>query len=402
MMKTFRTALFATATLTVVTSVAHADSLQDLKSALYSLKSLDAFYQAAVQVPDGFSILPAADSSAADEAPAVEEPLVEVKTSGYIKGGYIYSQVTDGTAPFKDASSDFDGEAGASVKGSVQSSLGEVGGSASIKWNIAESTDNAVTIGDDGFSGFWQFANTMKLDIGRGTGGALENGIGKNTRRLWTVADKRVRQERAGNGFFDDKGHSGFMGLTYASGPITLNVRAHDATRGAGGAAGYDDDAVGVSSRGVITSDMINFEVSGGYWGQDDASSRPILTQTGVKWLAGVGTEINAIQGVTISLAAQTGRLHNDTKTVNVSGSVGFTLTDDINMGIGAGWKRISDAPVGSPVDTNHTERVINGGIYYAPLAQMIIGLEGDWLDDGKSVGSNDGYTGAVVTRYSF
>jgi hypothetical protein len=33
----------------------------------------------------------------------------------------------------------------------------------------------------------------------------------------------------------------------------------------------------------------------------------------------------------------------------------------------------------------------------------MIIGVEGDWLDDGKTAAhSNDGYTGALVTRYSF
>ena len=401
MMKTIKTALCATAALATVSTVAHADALADLKSVLEKLSTRDMVSQSAVHIPMGFKIHPTADTAPADAAAgdAVEEPFIEVKTSGYIKAGYIYSQITDGTAPYKDASSDFDGEAGATVKGSVQSSLGEVGASASLKWSIAESTDNAVTLGDDGFAAFWQFADTMKLDIGRGTGGALDNGIDKNTRRIWTVADKRVRPERAGNGFFDDKGYSGFMGVTFASGPVTLNIKAHDATRGVDG-GGYDDDAVGVSGKGTMTSDMINLEVSGGYWGEDDAVNRPLIKQTGVKWLAGAGTELNFIPGVTISLAAQTGRLHNDTETVNVSGSAGITLTDDINMGIGAGWKKVSNSPT---VADNRIERVINGGIYYAPLAQMIIGLEADWLDDGKPASTtNDGYTAAVVTKYSF
>jgi hypothetical protein len=243
----------------------------------------------------------------------------------------------------------------------------------------------------------------MKLDIGRGNGGGLDNGIEKNTRRIWTVAHKRVRPEKAGNGFYGDKADNGFIGISYADGPLSFNVRLHDATRGvldSTKVAGSDDDARGVSSKGLFTSDMINFEISGGYWSQDDGKNIPLANQTGVKWLAGVGTEINAIEGMSISLAAQTGRLHNGAKTNNESFSIGFTLTDKISAGVGAGRKKVSNSPT---LADNRTEKVINGGIYYAPLAQMIIGVEADWLDDGKpSATSNDGFTGALVTRYSF
>ncbi len=411
MFRTIKTAFLATAALTAISTVAHADALEDLKWALQSLNTRDAVSQAAVQVPGSFTISPTADSAATDVSAVVEEPFVEVKVSGYIKAGYIYSQIKDipaaGPAP-KDLSEDFDAEAGVNVKGSVQSSLGEVGATVQAKWDIAESTNNAATtaLRDDGFIGFWQFLDTMKLEMGRSNAGRLENGIDKNTRRLWVFANRRVRSENAGNGFFDRDAYNAFLGLTYASGPLTLTVRGHDATRGVVDAAkntGYDDDALGVSAKGLFTSDMINLEVSGGYWGEDDADQLAPKYQTGVKWLAGAGAELNFIPGIPVSLAVQTGRLHNDTETLNVSGSVGFTLTDDISAGIGAGWKKVSNAPVGSPADTNRTERAITGGIYYAPLAQMSIGLEADWLDDGKPAStSNDGYSAAVITRYAF
>ena len=414
MIKTIKTAFLATAALAAVSSAAHADALSDLKSVLANFSTRDMVSQSGVHIPMGFKIHPTADAAPGDVAAgdAVEEPFIEVKTSGYIKAGYIYSQITDtppaGSLAPKDASSDYDVEGGINVKGSVQSSLGEVGVTIQSKWDIAESLANAATpsLRDDGLIGFWQFADTMKLEMGRSNAGRLENGIDKNTRRIWTVGNRRVRSENAGNGFFDRDSYNGFLGLGYNSGPVSLNVRLHDATRGvtdsaiASKPAGYDDDAVGVSAKGNFTSEMINLEVSGGYWGEDDASMLLLKDQIGVKWLAGAGTELNFVPGVAISLAAQTGELHNAAKMVNVSGSLGFTLTDDINAGIGAGWKKITNSPTAAD---NRTERVITGGIYYAPLAYMTIGLEADWLDDGKPAATtNDGYTGAVVTRYSF
>ena len=405
MLKTIRTILYTTAALAAGSALAHADSLDDLKTVMARLNTHDAAYRANVQVPDGYSVLPTADASVADAAPAVEEPFTEVKVSGYIKTGYIYSEVRDGL-PLRgglprDASSDIDVEGGVNVKGSVQSSLGEVGVTIQAKWDIAESTTNAATyaLRDDGLIGFWQFADAFKLEMGRSNAGRLENGIDKNTRRIWTVGNRRVRAENAGNGFFDRDAYNGFLGLAYSNGPITLNVRAHDATRGVGG-GGYDDDALGVSGKALYSGDVIGFEVSGGYWGQDNANLLPIASQTGVKWLAGVGTELNFIPGVPVSLAIQTGRLHNNAETLNFSGSVGFTLTDTISGGIGAGWKRVSKSPTAAD---NRTERVITGGIYYSPLSQLTLGLEADYLDDGKPAATrNDGYTAAAVTRYSF
>jgi hypothetical protein len=407
MMKTLKTILFATVAISAISTSAHADGLSALKSAMIGLKHRDAVSHASTQVPDGFVIFSTADAPTTDSTGAVEEPFVEVKVSGYIKAGYIYSQITDtppvGSLAPKDASADFDGEAGATIKGSVQSTLGEVGGSLSMKWAVAESLDNAISLGDDGFSGFWQFVDTMKFDIGRGQAGNLENGIEKNTRRIWTTAHKRVRPERAGNGFFDDKAVNMYMGVTYASGPVTLSFRAHDATRGVVDAlkfSGYDDDATGVSAKGTLNTDMINFEVAGGYWGEDNANILPVAKQTGVKWLAGAGAEINAIEGISISLAAQTGELYSGATMWNTSGSLGFTLSDSVTAGVGAGWKKVSSSP---SLADNRVERVINGGIYYAPLANMLIGVEGDWLDDGKpALTTNDGYTGAFVTKYSF
>lgn len=402
-MKTMKTSLLATAALAAVSTFAHADALSELKSALASLTQRDVYSQSAVQVPRGYGISPAADSSAPADA-AVEEPFVDLKVTGYIKTGFIYSQVkTNG-----DDKADFDVEGGVNVKGSVQSALGEVGATIQAKWDQNESTNNSsgFTLRDEGLIGFWQFADAFKLETGRGNGGRIENGIDKNTRRLWTFQNRRIRNENAGNGFFDRDAYNAFAGLAYASGPIALNVRFHDATRGVGTGLNADDDALGVSAKAVYAGDVVGFEASGGYWGEDGAANLPLAQQTGVKYLIGAGTELNFIEGVPLSFAAQYGELHNGTQSLKLSGSFGLTITDTIGAGFGGGWTRISNTPAGSPNTPNntagdHEELVAVGGVYYSPMTYLTLGLEGDWVDDSRPAIS-DGLTGAVVARYAF
>jgi hypothetical protein len=361
-----------------------------------------------VQVPNGYTILPTADQPPATDA--VEEPFIEVKTSGYLKSGFIVSDYATASV-LKTAThskSDFDAEAGVNVKGSVQSSLGEVGVTIQAKWNLDPNLNNSVkafSLRDEGIIGFWQFLPTMKFETGRGNGGRMENGIDKNTRRLFTFANRRVRSENAGNGFFDRDMYNAFMGVTYADGPITLQLRGHDATRGiGGGGVNSDANALGASVKAVYAGEVIGFELSGGYWGEDTASNLVATAQTGVKWLAGVGTDLNFIPGVPLSIAGQMGELHNGTQMLDVSGSVGFTLTDTINAGFGGGWKRISNMPAGTALNTqfeNHEELVAVGGIYYSPMTYLSLGLEGDWLNDNRPAMAQ-GWTGAFVSRLSF
>ena len=402
MMKTIKTGLLATAALAAASTFAHADALADLKSVIAALNTRDAVSQTSVQVPRGYRVSPTADS--ADAPATVEEPFVDLKVTGYIKTGFIYSQVkTNG-----DDKADFDVEGGVNVKGSVQSALGEVGATIQAKWDIAESSTNAATFAlrDDGLIGFWQFADAMKLEMGRSNAGRLENGIDKNTRRIWTVQNRRIRSENAGNGFFDRDAYNAFAGLAYASGPIALQVRFHDATRGIGAGLNADDDALGVSAKAVYAGDVLGFEASGGYWGDDGAANLPLAQQTGVKYLIGVGTELNFIEGVPVSLGAQYGELHNGTQSVKLSGSFGLTLTDTIGAGFGGGWTKISNTPAGMPNTPNstsgdHEELVAVGGVYYSPMTYLTLGLEGDWVDDSRPAIS-DGLTGAIVARYAF
>ncbi len=407
-MNTFKTFILATVALTAASTVAHADALVDLKSILAKLNANDVASQVAAQMPRGFKISPTADSTAADAA--VEEPFIDVKTSGYLKTGFIVSDYATASV-LKTAThskSDFDAEAGVNVKGSVQSPLGEVGVTVQAKWNLDPNINNGVkafALRDEGIIGFWQFAPTMKFETGRGNGGRMENGVDKNTRRLFTFANRRVRSENAGVGFFDRDMYNAFMGLTYAEGPVTLQLRAHDASRGiGGGGVNSDANALGGSVKAVYAGDVIGFEASGGYWGEDTASNLGLTAQTGVKWLAGIGTELNFIEGVPLSFAGQMGELHNGTQMLDLSGSVGFTLTDTVNAGLGGGWKRISNMPTGTALNTqfeNHEELAVVGGVYYSPMTYLTLGLEGDWLNDSRPAMAQ-GFTGAFVSRLSF
>ena len=402
MMKTIKIGLLTTGALVAISTMANADGLSDLKAAIAALNTSAAISQAGVQLPSGYRVNPTADAAGTDLA--VEEPFVEVKVSGYIKTGFIYSQVnTNG-----DAKSDFDVEGGVNVKGSVQSALGEVGATIQAKWDIAEATNNAASFAlrDDGLIGFWQFSDAMKLEMGRSNAGRIEYGIDKNTRRIWIVQNRRIRAENAGNGFFDRDMYNGFMGLAYASGPIALQVRLHDATRGIGAGLNADDDAIGVSAKAVYSGEVVGFEASGGYWGEDGAANLPIAQQTGVKYLIGAGTELNFIEGVPLSFSGQYGELHNGTQSLKVSGSVGLTITDTIGAGFGGGWTKISNTPAGMPntpnnTSGNHEELVAVAGVYYSPMTYLTLGLEGDWVDDSRPAIS-DGLTGAFVARYAF
>ena len=402
MMKTIKIGLLTTGALVAISTMANADGLSDLKAAIAALNTSAAISQAGVQLPSGYRVNPTADAAGTDLA--VEEPFVEVKVSGYIKTGFIYSQVnTNG-----DAKSDFDVEGGVNVKGSVQSALGEVGATIQAKWDIAEATNNAASFAlrDDGLIGFWQFSDAMKLEMGRSNAGRIEYGIDKNTRRIWIVQNRRIRAENAGNGFFDRDMYNGFMGLAYASGPIALQVRLHDATRGIGAGLNADDDAIGVSAKAVYSGEVVGFEASGGYWGEDGAANLPIAQQTGVKYLIGAGTELNFIEGVPLSFSGQYGELHNGTQSLKVSGSVGLTITDTIGAGFGGGLTKISNTPAGMPntpnnTSGNHEELVAVAGVYYSPMTYLTLGLEGDWVDDSRPAIS-DGLTGAFVARYAF
>ena len=402
MKKTIKSGLLATAALVTISTLAHADALADLKAAIVGIDTRQAAGQASVGLPRGYSVNPTADAAGTDLA--VEEPFVDLKVTGYIKTGFIYSQVkTNG-----DDKADFDVEGGVNVKGSVQSALGEVGATIQAKWDIAESSTNAATFAlrDDGLIGFWQFSDAMKLEMGRSNAGRIENGIDKNTRRIWIVQNRRIRAENAGNGFFDRDMYNGFMGLAYASGPIALQVRLHDATRGIGAGLNADDDAIGVSAKAVYSGEVVGFEASGGYWGEDGAANLPIAQQTGVKYLIGAGTELNFIEGVPLSFSGQYGELHNGTQSLKVSGSVGLTITDTIGAGFGGGWTKISNTPAGMPntpnnTSGNHEELVAVAGVYYSPMTYLTLGLEGDWVDDSRPAIS-DGLTGAFVARYAF
>ena len=97
MMKTIKIGLLTTAALVAISTMAYADGLSDLKAAIAALNTSAAISQAGVQLPSGYRVSPTADAAGTDLA--VEEPFVEVKVSGYIKTGFIYSQVnTNGDA----------------------------------------------------------------------------------------------------------------------------------------------------------------------------------------------------------------------------------------------------------------------------------------------------------------
>jgi hypothetical protein len=325
------------------------------------------------------SVLPAADAPAG----------TTVSISGSVKAGLVFSQVDDGNgldvngnglftdpgdiAPINDNSVDVDTGAALTIAGVTDTAVGEVGAKVNFDFSWNESTDGNMALAADGWWGYWEFAEGMRIGGGRdGSLATIGYGIESNTTRLFTSA--HGTNQGAG-------GDPAQLRLSYGSGPIAFAVALEDATR----SAANDDDALGVSAELKYSSDMFSVEIAGGAWNDDDS-----VNATSEKWSAGIGAGVNIVDGVALHMGAQVAKMFDGRKVRSVSASTKLALNDAMRVELGAGWEKIGTV----------TTKAVVGGIYYSPVSQLTLGLEADWFSETGS--SNDGMTAAFVTKYAF
>jgi hypothetical protein len=277
--------------------------------------------------------------------------------------------------------------------------------------------------------GYW--AMTPELTFGGGYAGSLGN-IGYGYDGACTC----YYTDNADVGF--DPGDTTQLRLSYSSGPFSMAVALEDASTNQDSVAG---DQLGAAGEIKYSGDTFSGEISGVYRaiGSDDYTRSGKSAgayggfDTGTEWTydadiealwqVGVGVGFNLGSIASLSLAAAMGsgpfqEVNNSGDIVSsyavkndwwgISGLASANLSDTIHTELGLGYKnREGDSHEGAAWgDDNQTlwkydgfeydTWAVLGGVYYTPVDQLTIGLEGEWYTSSTELTR----TGAVGEEF--
>lgn len=403
-MKVMKLALLGTAALAAVSVSARADDLADLKAQIEALNSRISQLEAAPAVPAGYQLL------SVSEAPAIVVPSLDVdpafgptattigilptadvpasttiQWSGYARAALAYTDDDSradygtitagvGVVTHSDISEteqpDIFARGQLKVVGTTDTAVGEVGAVIQLRGNF-EGLGDASVIMNEAW-GWWKM--TPELTLGGGYTGTLANvGYG---------------YDGACNCYYTDNapvdlnpGDRTQMRLSYASGPISFAVAIEDADISA-------DDSLGAAGEVKFAGDTFSAEVSAGWWDDTDAGHDDA-------WQVGVGLGF-AFDPINISLAAGIGDATTSIDNAynldywNVNGLISANLSDSVHAEVAAGYTEWSNGdntshaalPGGGPFsDVSGDTFAVLAGIYYDPVAQLTIGIEGEWWE---------------------
>ena len=455
-MKTMKMALLAGAAVAVSAAAAHADELSDMKAQIEALNARVASMETAPSVPAGYQLLavskgeamqvPGMGDSDRDRVtneratiisvmPTADAPAgTTISWSGYVNAAVVYAgQEDDWTAKSKDANGDsLDKLTGSSntdddwdvksrgqlrVVASTDTAVGEVGVELKMRGDFVGNgtADMYMKVA----WGYW--AMTRELTFGGGYTGSLGN-IGYGYDGACTC----YYTDNADVAF--NPGDTTQLRLSYASGPFSMAVALEDS----GIYGGYEGDdktskgnQLGVAGEIKYSGDMFSGEISGVYRAvnEDDYTVKDypdFNSDIDGLWQVGAGLGFNLGTIASLSLAAAMGsgpftEVNNYTGEVTtslpvdndwwgVSGLATANLSDAVHAEAGLGYKhRETDgrsvalpAPFGdiktSGIDWD-TWAVL-GGIYYTPVDQLTIGLEGEWYTTDAEVSAKEDVEG--------
>jgi hypothetical protein len=409
-MNMMKIALLGTAALAAVSVSARADNLSDLKAQIEALNARVAAVETAPAVPAGFALMTVGTADAlvipgldvdknygttahqigimptADvDAPAS----TVVQWSGFVRAALVYSgNEAPDTTSVTSSGTFYNGFDRADVKargeikvvGKTDTAVGEVGAQMKLRadWGATGGINRGnVNVVSPNAWGYWRMTN--ELTLGGGMDGSL-SGIG-------------FGYDGACNCYYTDNAKAGFgkpdgvyggdpaqMRLSYASGPMSAAIAIEDGIN-------TSVNTFGVAAEIKYSGDTVSGEISGGYWGD------PSVVGLEEAWIVGAGVGFALGDMAKISAAAGLGSDHG--------------LTDDF-------WKANILASVNlseaahAEVAFNHFESDVVGadqnaylaGVYYDPVSQLTIGLEGEYLANEGAL--NDTTTLDLVTVFRF
>jgi hypothetical protein len=390
-MNILKIALLGTAAVAAVSVSARADNLSDLKAQIETLNARVATLEAAPAVPAGYSMVAFTQDAApvipgmtplrnasptahyitimpTADAPAAATTVVS--WSGYTRAALAYRNWSVAAGATNDTGVDIRAKAGLSVSGKTDTAVGEIGVNIALQadsgfggvhaWNNAQSA-----VMTDGVWGYWNL--TPEMTLGAGFGGSL-SGNGKGYDGACTC-------------FYTDGADAGYgnsdaaqMRLSYASGPMSFAVAIEDGGNHAAGALWHDTSGFGVAAEVKYAGDMISAEVNAGWLsrvglgaGQTDIARDP--------WTVNAGLGFNLGDSAKVSMSAGVGDL-------------GVAVGDDWWEANILGRVNLSDA-AHAEIAFNHVdygnnvkdENAVLAGVYYDPVKQLTIGLEGEWIN---------------------
>ena len=317
------------------------------------------------------------------------------------------------------------------VTAATDTAVGEVGVTMEMRGNFNGNGSSDVYFNEAW--GWW--AMTPELTLGGGYTGSL----GNNSYGFDGVCS--CYQTDFGDAFSLNPGDTTQMRLSYGSGPFTMAIALEDG--GAQGSFGNGSDnynpnwdTLGVAGKIGYSGDMFNAAISG-VWRDVNSDSYaaaladynnlggfgpPAAIQV-VNWEdvedtwqlnAGVGFGLGDIAKVSLgasigsgpTTSTYEGQLDTDLPLQNdwwgVSGALVFNLTDEFSAELGAAYKhRETDGGLviedigGDAWEFNGTDYdiwAIAGGLYYTPVEQLTLGIEGQWQTADSSTSGDEVY----------
>lgn len=430
-MNSMKMALLAGAALAVTAASAKADDLEALKAQIDALNTRIAAMETAPSVPAGYQLIavsegdmqatPGLGFSAKELAaygskstiisvlPTADAPAgTTISWSGYARAGLVHSSSSFDVSLDVDNgffgsnggySEDFDAgdnedtdiftRGQIRVKASTDTAVGEVG--VDIRLRSGFDGNGRVAVTSDVAWGYW--AMTPELTFGGGYAGSLGN-IGYG-------------YDGACNCYYTDNADLAFnpgdttqMRLAYSSGAVSMAVALEDASLDGGD---INSDQLGVAGELKYSGDSMNGEISA-VWRNNEENPADV----DANWQVGAGIGFALGDMASLSLAAAMGEgfytveeegdivdgapINNSWWGVSALASV--NLSDEVHAELGAGYKSREgdgdDLISGGASDVEYETYGVLAGIYYDPVDQLTIGLEGEWFTADTTVTEED------------
>jgi hypothetical protein len=421
-MNTIKFALLGTAALAAVSVSAQASTASDiaaLKAQVEALSAQVAANEAQSSVPAGFQlvtvsqqpaiVVPGVGSVGRDVTtiaivPTADAPASTViQWSGFARAALVYTDGADAlnaaavnptvnsvstppTVPSDNVYFDVKARGQINVVGKTDTAVGEVGAQMSVRGNWAGT--GAFNGGNAGAEisnawGWWKM--TPDLTLAGGFNGSLSAiGYGYDGACSCYYTDN-ASQGTAINGDVAQ------MRLTYASGPMTVAVAIED---GHTTLAPANVNALVVAAKISYTGDMFNAALSGAYEPNYGAAGAPEATYA---LNAGIGFGLGDVGKISANAGVYSGQFVGDNAwKASILGSL--NLSDQAHLELAYGHARFDRWSTALPVAVDQDS--VLAGVYYEPVSQLTVGLEGEWIKN--SVDAQSTFSADLVTVFRF
>jgi hypothetical protein len=416
-MNMIKFALLGTAAIAAVSVSAQASTASDiaaLKAQVEALSAQVAANEAQTSVPAGFQLVtvsqqPGIDVPGVGSAgrnvttiailPTADAPASTViQWSGFARAALVYADGADGVAanpsqaPLNGSNNvyvDVKARGQINVVGKTDTAVGEVGAQMSVRgnWNGSNASigNNAAAEISNAW-GWWKM--TPDLTLAGGFNGSLSAiGYGYDGACSCYYTDN-ASQGTALNGDVAQ------MRLTYASGPMSVAVAIEDGHSTVGILPVTNNNALAVAAKIAYTGDVFNAALNGSYEPNYGGAGAPEASYTvGV----GVGFGLGDIGRISANAVLFSGQFANDNGwKASILGSL--NISDQAHVELAYGHARFDRYSAAYALGVDQDSAL--AGIYYEPVSQLTIGLEGEWIKN--SVDRDSSFSADLVTVFRF